>query len=205
MLESAHTSKKDLRRILSKAVSGSKPDLACYYLDAIEEVFGTKCYVSKNDYATFLVLEDDLRDLGIKRHDYAYTVVRMLRRWALFHKMKFVPIRTFCGDWALRRYNKIFNSATVTIMDHKAGELLNCELLVARMWLQHKVNHEPDKFDDVIYQLKPFLTDEWLEMYGNGQRAGLVEEAVEILRKEYRLHGACNYDDIAKALNNGQV
>jgi hypothetical protein len=196
---------KDLRQVLSKVISGSMPDLAYYYLNAIEEVFGTRCHIGKNDYATFLVLQDDLHDLGIKNRDYAYTVVRMLRQWALYHKMKFVPMRTFCGDWALRRYNKVFNSATVTIMDHRAGELLNCELLVARMWLQHKVNHEPDKFDDVIDQLKPFLTDEWLEGYGNGHRAGLVEEAVEILRSEYRLHDAWSYDDIAKALNNGQV
>jgi hypothetical protein len=49
------------------------------------------------------------------------------------------------------------------------------------------------------------LTDEWLEEYGNGQRAGLVKEAVEILRNEYRLHDAWSYDDISKALNNGQV
>lgn len=188
----------------SKLNLSDRPALAYHYTAAVEKLTGESIFIHPKLYPKFAVLEDDLRELGIPPRDYAYGVIKMLTPWAKMYGMRTVPAATFCSDWALNKFVKVFNTHTVQmlpqeVVDH--DELLQSELTVARMYIERNLaSGTVVRLMDVVDDIKPVLSSKWLDVYEAGDKRP-VTEALDILMDEYRVRGVvANYSDIVDCL-----
>lgn len=170
------------------------PILASYYLSAHREVFGS-AYVTKKEYALFLVFEDELRGLEVPCGKYAHTVVRILKKWTISRGMKRIPVNVFCGDWALKRFLVIAERKYVDISnDDEAVAIYHSEMMVAKKYIDRNAAGDVCRIGDVVEELKPLLTEEWLEAYkiGGDRR---TNEVIDDLCDEYGVQNAWTYND----------
>jgi hypothetical protein len=181
-------------------VSGTPP-LVFHYIAAHKNLLGYKPFVHAKTYARFTVFEDDLREKQIPSRDFAYTVVKLLKKKVTENDWKCVPLNMFLGDYAIKLYQKV-SSSTVEV-DYTNGnktELLHNELLVARMFVQQNVTS--DKFvrlSKVVEDIKPLLSTDWLELY-ESKKPRPISQALDILMDEYNINVANTYLDIIDSL-----
>lgn len=192
-------SKKDLTRYSGDVM----PALAGYYISANEKTFSTRPIVHISQWGIFRVLEDDLRDLHVPIRDYAYTTIAMLKKWALSHKMRYVPIKSFSSDWALAKFLKVWQSQTVEIHpDDADADLLYSELLVARAFIRENLQHYT-RLSKVVEACMSLVSKEWYELYDSKdkRRSKFVNKAIEMLCDDYNLNIiATSYNDILHEL-----
>lgn len=188
---------KDLKRKLS-----SDPQLIYHYKNAIKAVFGIHTRVNANKHVKFSEVEKELVDKNISLRDYAYGVVVMLEKWVSDKNMKLLPVNVFLGDWAFNKYLKVHNSVSVTIDNVNsdiAVNLLWSELLVARTYIETNLI-ECRRLCDIVIELKPLLSAEWLELYESGNTMHLETLALLQLEEEYLVKSPLNYVDIVTKL-----
>lgn len=189
------TSKRDLPLVSYNS------QLVVHYKNANHQVFVKTPYVPKKQYGKFLVLEDDLRELGIPPRDYAYTVVIMLKKWVMDHGMDTLPIKVFCGEWAMKKFLKVYESESVVIVDDDKDRLLYTELLIARAYIYaNGKNGNVVRLGDIVEERKELLSPDWLELYYSGELRTCESEAIDMLCVEYNVRHANNYRDIVDAL-----
>jgi hypothetical protein len=147
----------------------------------------------------FRVTEDDLRDKGIEPRDYSFTVIGLLRRWALARHLEFIPVPTFCSDWVIDRYIRVYQSSSVTIYhDEENVSALYSELLIGRLYVQRNLMDVAYR-RDIIEEMKPVMSAEWLRLHESKGLRSVMDEAISMLAKEYGVK-AETYNDIIKAL-----
>src|SRR4030042_5555367 len=93
MQELLHMKKKSSRSSLLD-VSGTPP-LVFHYIAAHKNLLGYKPFIHNKTYARFTVFEDDLREKHIPSRDFAYTVVKLLKKKIIENKWKCVPLNMF--------------------------------------------------------------------------------------------------------------
>ena len=189
--------RKDLRKKLS-----SEPQLLYYYKRAMKAVYNIYVRVADNKHEGFISKEKELLVMGITPKDYSYGVAVMLEKWVADKGMNTVPVNVFLGKWILDKYLKVHNSLTVTISDVGSDgdvDLLVSELLVARSYIQANLINGK-KFRDVVTELEPLLSKEWLRKYEDGTRLHIETLALMQLEDEYLVKSANSYNDIIDAL-----
>jgi DNA-directed RNA polymerase subunit N (RpoN/RPB10) len=173
------------------------PQLARDYVDTTNILFGLRVFVAKKDYALFRVMSDDLRDKHIDELDYTTTVLPLLKGWAKFRGLSYVPVKVFCGNYALNKfvtYRKKFPSSIMsTVAEDVDNEVLYSELSVARYCVVNGL-----EIEIAVAELKPLLSRHWLRRYEEDKRP--IAEAMEILVDEFCAPNARNYDDITRTL-----
>lgn len=183
----------------SKQVLLDKPALAVCYESAHKQILGKRCFIRENEYGKFETFMDDLRDLGIGCHDYAYVVVTLLEKWLETKGFYRVPTNVFCGDWALKKYQAIDASDYVSVKDpdeEKNFEILQSELLVARTYVESNIK-DVKRMQDIVKELRPLLSKLWIELPKEDRPAG---EVVEMLCKEYGIGLVKDYNAIIRRL-----
>lgn len=176
-----------------------RPQLAILYSFAHKRFFGRKYFVREEQYPQFEVMEKRLRDAGIPAKEYTYTVISMLKKWAQDKGMRSVPINVFCGEWAMGKFLKVWESKTIEAEPVKDEDvILHTELMVARMYI-HRSRRGFVRLRDIVKDLEDVLDKHWLEMYEAGERRP-VTEALEILCEEFRIAHAKDYTDIVDNL-----
>ena len=184
--------------------ASSKSQLETFYRAAHRDIFGHDMRVKDDNHSSFTVMEDDLRSLGIAPKDYAYTVVTMLKRWALDKHMNFIPINTFCSDWVLKKARKILESSTINIVSNDNEDvLIHAELTVARAYLDRNKDDDVVRLGDVVDDIKSLLPKEWLDLYNN-RRKRPTGKVLDMLINELGIsQPVSNYADIADILRYG--
>ena len=180
-----------------------RPSLVRYYEEAHRELLGKRIFIHPSKFPIFLTFSDDLRELGATNREYAFTVVKILKTWLKEKKLACVPINVFCGDWALGRFLKVFESESVEIKEEDPMEaLLQSELMVARYYVSKNSSGECIRLRDAVKDLLPLLNKRWLELYSSNSRSDkFIFKAVEILAKEFAVKDALNYSDIIRKLS----
>lgn len=183
----------------------SSSQLLLHYKNANGSVFGTFPFVRPENVSKFVVMEDDLREYGIPCKEYAYTVVKILEKWARNKGLNCIPIHTFLSDFALNKFLKVYNSDSVVIPHNDdKDKILYSELLVARAYVQMNTdNGNVVRFRDIVFDMKRLLDENWLLAYDSG-KGRPISEALDILCSEYRIRSARNYADIVTAINNAR-
>ena len=189
------------RKDLTGKLSG-EPQLAFYHRIAVKNIFGVTIRIPAKVYNRYVAFDKQLQKAGINPADYAYEICVILRSWVKRKGLQSVPINTFVGDWALTKYMKVYDSETVTIDRPKQDEqfeLLHYELLVARSYIEANLI-EYKKLRDVVIELKPILSKEWLKKYENEDRTILEIHALDILEDEYLVKYPTSYVEIIRKL-----
>ena len=118
------------------------PALVNHYIDAHDKVLGVFVKVNPSHYAVFDVFTEDLQDLKIDPKTYSVNVVQILRSWLKLKNFRSVPIRVFCGDWALGKFLKVDAREYVKLeVDDDASEILQSELTVARYYIAGNIGN----------------------------------------------------------------
>ena len=183
----------------SQPVSLNKPALAVCYESAHKQILGKRCYIREEEYKIFETFMDDLRDLNIGCHDYAYVVVTLLEKWLKEKKFYRIPVNVFCGNWALKKFQAVDKSLYISVKDpyeNRTAELLQSELLVARSYVEENLR-DVYRMQDIINNLRPLLSKCWLECPKDERP---VSEAIDVLCKDYGIKSATNYNDIIRRL-----
>lgn len=188
--------KKDL---IPRSLTDSIPSLVIHFQKATRKVFSMDIYVHKKTYGKFRVFEDDLREKGVSSREYADTVVKMMEKWVHGKCWKCLPLNVFMSDWVLEKFMKIHNSATVTIKTNDVDILIQDEVMVARTYIAHALEYDSMKFCDVVEELKPMLSTDWLFLYYK-KHGRPIKKSLEILSEEYGVTGARTYNDIIGAI-----
>jgi hypothetical protein len=176
------------------------PQLAVHYASANLDVFGVRPYVHGNIYPLFSVFEDDLRELQIPPRDFAFTIVKLKKKFVIAHGWKCMPIRVFLTNHCIKRYQDIKSTSTVEIINTDKESLLYNELLVARIFVDRNVNgNKFVRFGEIVSEIEPMLSKEWLDLYVNNSKRP-SSEAIDILAEEYNIRVATSYLDIVDAL-----
>lgn len=185
----------------SKLSLHDAPALRRYYIAAHARIFGKDLYVHPKHNGRFLVFEDELRELGFSAREYAYTIVTLLKKWAISKGFNKVPINAFTGDWALDKFKRVAGSKYVDISNVDTDyDLYWSELTVARSYIHENVhNGVAVKLRDVVDELKPLLSEHWLRRYYNGGQRP-VNKVLDDLCEEYDITFARNYADIVSKL-----
>jgi len=182
-----------LARTFTQKWSNVKPQLVTHYENATWKVFHYKFIVHKTYYSKFAVTEDDLRQMGIDPREYSYTVASLLKRWCETKKFDHIPINVFLGPWAMKKYLKVVNQRSVVIQEPDVidkVELMYNEQLFANSFIYrntHSINYVREM--DIVADLKPFLSQSWLDMYHQDEimRLPYVQEVLNRLCKRYRI------------------
>jgi len=178
-------------------------NVASHFVSAHKKVFGTVPFVHVKYRGLFLALEDDLRDGDIPCREYAYTVVRTLHRWAVGKGFNSVPVRVFCGNWAMKKFMKSWKSKTVkidTVEDDQYTRLLGSELFIAREYIARNLGENPIRMKQIVIELKDFVDEVWYGMYDNGNASRPTDDVIDILCEEYGIKRVYSYNDIIDAV-----
>jgi len=182
------------------------PQIVSYYISATRKVFGHGIRVSPSNYSKFRVLEDDLRDVGADSRVYAYTVMTMLKDWAQKRNMNFLSVNMFCGDFAFKKFLKVWKSKTVVIEHNPEIELIHSEKMVAETYISSNLVLGSNKsFEDAVKELRPLLSKEWLEMFKSGKYRPCTDEVLEDLCSKYKVLYARDYHMLLEKITQGQV
>lgn len=186
------------------------PALALHYSNAQKHEFGPviKIGIGKNLYKRFREFEDNLRAQGIPSRDYAYGVTRILKKWVKEKGLTCVPVKTFLGDWAFDQYLDVHKSKTV-ILDNvdkdKDSVIFYNEAMLAKLYIIRKTKDPKSKetFADIVWEVEPTISKDWLEMYNNNnaKREKVVAMVMEMFRKTEHIGVAKTYDDIIRIKN----
>jgi hypothetical protein len=177
------------------------PQLVSFYISATKKVFGHGIRVSERNYSMFRVLEDDLRDIGADSREYAYTVMTMLKTWAKEHNMNFVPVKVFCGEFAYKKFLKVWKSETVVIEDSDDFKLLYAERMVAEAFITDNMAGANRTFEQEVEDLRPMLSKEWLEMFDSGKYRKYTGEIIDELCRKYKVVYARDYSTLLRLIN----
>jgi len=184
-----------------KKLSG-KPQLVAYYTLSMEDVYGVYSRVARKLYDRFFSKEKELIDKGVTPKDYAYGVAIMLEKWVKDKGFSSVPVNVFLGSWAWNKFMKVHDSVSVRIDNVTSDEdvgLLWSELLVARTYIQSSLV-DNTRLSDVVEDLRPLLSESWLELYEKDDRMRLETLALMQLENEYMVKCPNSYSDIVTAL-----
>lgn len=184
-------SKKDLIQN-----SSSNSQLAVHYAAAHKQLLGVSVRVPPNYMGKFAVFEDDLREFGIPSRDYAYNVVGVMKKWLMDKGLGYVPINVFLSNFAISKFLKVYQSTEVDVLADK-GDLIHSELLVSRRYIEANKKGVV-KFRVIVEELKPLLSEDWLELYYQGGSRPEIE-ALDILCEEYNV-SAYTITDIVDAI-----
>jgi len=185
----------------SKWNSRNIPTLARFYMDAHEDIYDVRPFVHSNHYGRFLVFEDELREFGYSCKEYAYTVVKILEKWKDSKGFKHIPVVAFTGDWALKKFMRVADSKHVDISNDDYS-LYHSELIVARSYIyENAYNGRCVKLRDVVNELRPLLSEQWLEKYDSGGERP-IDDVLDDLCDEYGVVVARNYNSIVDAIRD---
>ena len=186
-----------------KQFSAEKPHLVTHYVNACVKFYNCRPFVPAKLYPKFRVFEDDLRELGVSSKDYAYTTIKLMKSFIAKKGWTNLPTNLFLGDYCLHRYVKVMKTETVTIDTDDRGDILyRDELLVARVFVEKNLSSDGNcvRLRDVVKELKPLLSDVWLQVYINKDRRPEAE-VIDQLVIEYEISkNVSSYLDIVDAL-----
>jgi hypothetical protein len=170
-----------------------------HYQRAQSEVFGVTVYVSSKLWPKFSDLEASLMHQGISSREYAFTVTRILKRWAIGRELPHIPSHIFLSPWAMKRFMKVHGSQSVEIIDTNDVELLQSELTVARQYIAMLGRV---RMSDLVMSIEPLLSPSWLRMYRDKlpERQLLITRAIDVLSEELSLRSAHDYNDFIGVL-----
>jgi len=171
------------------------PQLVLAYTRATEKIYGKKVWVPTLEFSKFWVMEDDLREMGASPREYAYTVLKSLKSWAKSHGLDYVPIKVFLGKFAFNKFVKIWNSKTIVIDDDKNDEteVIHSELLVAEAFIEERLHGNNVSFDQTVKNLRPVLSEKWLEMYNTHRYRACSGYVIDNLCMKYNIRYARDY------------
>jgi len=168
-------------------------------MDAHAKIFGKRPYVHSSWYGRFRVFEDELRERGYSAREYAYTVVKILKKWAAGKGFATIPINAFTGDWALKKFIKVAGSVYVDISNTDMDdELYWSEKTVAVNYIQENAyDGAVTKLSAIVEGLRPLLSTHWLRRYDGGDRnLVVVDKVLDELCEEHNIQYARSYSDI---------
>jgi hypothetical protein len=190
--------KKDLKQF-----SNEKPQLITHYVKACTKVYHRKPFIPAKLFPKFKVFEDDLRELGIPPRDYAYVVATLMKRFVLSKGWNCLPVPVFLGNYCLNKYKDIAATKTVKVDTENSMDILfHDELLVARVFIEKNVASDGNviRLRDVVKELKPLLSDNWLQVYVNKDRRP-EDDVIDQLVTEYGISKkVTSYLDIVSVL-----
>ena len=186
-----------------KQFSTEKPQLVIHYVNACTKVYHKKPFIPAKLFPKFKVFEDDLRELGISSRDYAYVVVTLMKRFVLSKGWICLPVPVFLGNYCLNKYKDIAATKTVKVdIETSTDILFHDELLVARVFIEKNLSSDANcvRLRDVVKELKPLLSDVWLQVYVNKDRRP-EDDVIDQLVTEYGISkNVLSYLDIVDAL-----
>lgn len=151
-------------------------------------------------FPLFSVLEDDLRECDYSSREYAHTVVVLLKKWAASKDLTYIPVRTFAGDWAFKKFVRIAGSSYVDISnDDTEYDVYWSELTVARNYVNDNINGSVKKLYEIVNELEPLLSEKWLWRYDN-RRIRPINKVLDELCDEYNVVFAKNYADLVRII-----
>ena len=188
---------------ISKYCSGtSVPQIVLHYQHAMRDVYGVYIRVHEKNFPLFRVLEDDLRFLHIGPRKFAYGVANSLKQWVGNKGMTHVPMKVFCGEWAMTKHLKASGYMYVDISKlHEEGDdavLFYDEMSFARFYIDALVVGHKISISDAVEEMRPYLGRQWLAAYENDENRP-VTRVIEALCTEYGVK-ADSYEGIAERL-----
>lgn len=180
-----------------------KPQTAIFYERATKQTYRKTVIVPKKLYQQFLTLESKLHSRWIYPKDYAYGVVDRLSWWVKKRGLSYLPINTFCGEWALTYYdssigNRVYQEQTSEEERHSL--LVHQELTLVRLYAEEIKAGNTLRFSDMIEDMRRILDKDWLKLYDTRKRASLQIDVLDILSDETGQY-IKSYDEIFR----GQV
>jgi len=174
------------------------PGLARHYTSAQKKIFGRSTYVHKKMWPVFRLVEKRLREEEIDPLQFAESLTAMLKPWAEDKKLKYIPIKTFCSDWAIKKAIKVFTSRSVSINSPEEDlriELEYSERLVAQVFINDPMLRT---FGAAINDMIGLLSHAWLHAYKNDNetRIQIYWKTLKELAEEYGILDAESYKDI---------
>jgi hypothetical protein len=192
-----------LMRDLTQASFDAKPPLVTHYMNAHRRTLGVNVFINTKQWPRFRVFEDDLRELHIPCRDYAYTVVAMLHDWLKEKHYTSVPVNVFTGDWALKKFLKVWKSESVQTAS-TVDDILDSEVFIGRMYVATNLQ-EYARLSQVVARYRSNVSYAWYIMYKNDAslRSKFVSKAIKLLCEEYGITvDVDNYLDIVRILSS---
>ena len=159
----------------------SKPQLIRHFQEASKKIFDSSPAISKEQYVKFQEVEKKLLKHEIFPKDYAYGLLTYLEPWVHKKGWRKLPLGIFCSDWARDLYISSIRAVEFTETDPgemDEGLLLYDELLVARYYIDQSGKMS---LDEVVEEIKPALSSDWLNVYTNHKRVKVFSDALEVL------------------------
>jgi hypothetical protein len=167
----------------------------------MRDVYGAQVYVHNKNFPLFRTLEDDLRFMRVGPRQYAYGVANALKTWVRNKKMSHVPMKVFCGDWAMTRYLKVSGYMYVDVSkiheDDSDAIVFHDELLFARYYVDALVVGHNISITNAVDEMQSYMSEQWIDAYKDDDRP--VKRVTEALCTEYRVK-ASSYEGIAEQL-----
>ena len=173
--------------------------IASCYMDAHKKVFGSRPFVHERWYGLLLALEDDLRDANIPCSEYAMVVTKTLYKWAVEKGFNSIPVRVFCGNWAMGKFMKVMKSSTVridTVDDDLYTRLFNSELLIAREYINRNLGDSPVRMRTIVDDIRILVDEVWYSVYEEEKIGRPIDEVLYQLCEEFGVKRANSYNDI---------
>jgi len=164
-----------------------KPQLAIQYERESESLYGEPVYVHEKMYDLFARTETKLRKKGIYPKEYAHKITFGFINWIDKEGWSYLPVNVFCSDYAINIYTERYGNDQYESSpdeDIDEGVLLDEELKVARYYIQCNIDDGYKIFSQVVKELSPVLSKEWLDLYRRKKRAKLTSSALDILSEE---------------------
>lgn len=161
-----------------------KPQTATFYERAIRDVYQSYTQVMPKHYTRFNKLETSLHNRYIYPKDYAYDACESMVWWVQKYAKKHLPSNVFCAEWVVEMVEKRVGERvfqTPNYEEERLFLLVSQELVVARRYIDCLRMRKTVTFTDVVEELRPVLSDEWLQLFQNKRRTSLEVHAVNQL------------------------
>lgn len=148
----------------------AEPQLARFYSEAMEEVYGVYIGVAAKHYQRFCAVEMELLNSGISLHNYAHTVARLWAKWCANKGLRTLPINVFLGQKSRSWYGEYlaFGVDVATPVQFRSA-VLQDEFAVASIIVRQVMDGNSNITErSVLANLK--LSPHWHKANSNGLR-----------------------------------
>lgn len=154
------------------------PQMAMLYIEATRSVFGKQITVAEKQWDKFYKFEKQLQAQSILPRDYTFRLMKELKGWVGRKGWHHLPANMFMGEWAVNLYiskigNRHFSFATD---DEDQRALLIQDEYRVLMYAQDR----NISIRAAAGEIWPLLGDSWRELYDNGNRQVIAEEARQL-------------------------
>lgn len=163
---------------LPKDLKLLKPQLARFYEQYTQEVYGVRITVTKKHFARFQKRGNELERLGIFPRDYAKRLLHELQ-WLVKKKgWKCIPFNTFLGKYAQQLYlETIGNKQFEDIRDDDEDFML---LVLDEYKIIQYMHTTNTSFRSAVQTIGCMLGSDWKYAFESDNRAKIAKSALEL-------------------------